>query len=244
VRGEILMGGVGLAEGYVNDSKKTADAFVDGVRARLQLPPFNLFGLGEETRMYRTGDYGRWLPNGDLEYLGRIDCQVKINGLRIELGEIENAIKSVGDSVKDAAVVAAGNILVAFSSGNANIRDLQEACRKKLPEYMVPKLYLTIEGEDGWPRTSSLKVDRKELVKRADEHIKNGPSKDTSIACSGSEAADGAGLDSLGMVRATMKIEAEEERLITNMKAVASFLIHAAHFFQQISKDFDGTDDT
>ena len=91
----------------------------------------------------------------DLNTFGRVDCQVKINGLRIELGEIENAIKSVGNSVKDTAVVAAGNILVAFTSGSANARDLQEACRSKLPEYMVPKVYLTIEGEDGWPRTSS-----------------------------------------------------------------------------------------
>jgi len=241
VRGEILMGGVGLAEGYVNDKGKTAKAFADGIRVGLELPPFNLFGLGPETRMYRTGDFGRWLANGDLEYLGRIDCQVKINGLRIELGEIENAIKSVGNSVKDTAVVAAGNILVAFTSGSANARDLQEACRSKLPEYMVPKVYLTIEGEDGWPRTSSLKVDRKVLLQRAEEHIKNGPNKGVSITVGDTQAAEGAGLDSLGMVRVAMQIEEEEERLFYNMKAVASFLIHAAHFFEQIDTAWDGS---
>jgi len=231
VRGEILMGGVGLAEGYVNDQEKTAKAFADGIRAGLKLPPFNEFGLGPETRMYRTGDFGRWLPNGDLEYLGRIDCQVKINGLRIELGEIENAIKSVGDSVKDAVVVAVGNVLVAFSESTASTADLQKACRSKLPEYMVPKIYMKIDRENDWPRTSSLKVDRKVLVERANTHIESGPSKEIDIGIGDAQSAEEAGVDSLGMVRMAMQVEVEEEALCLNMKAMASFLLHFHHLW-------------
>ena len=122
-----------------------------------------------------------------------------VAGLRIELGEIENALKSAGGSVKDAVVVAAGNILVSFTSGSASPKELQDACRAKLPEYMVPKVYLTVDGEDGWPRTSSMKVDRKVLVERAQAQIDTGPTKEMT-SNDAAEAAE-AGVDSLGMVR-------------------------------------------
>ena len=182
--------------------------------------------------MYRTGDFGRWLPNGDLEYLGRIDCQVKINGLRIELGEIENALKSVGESVKDAVVVAAENVLVAFSEGTADAKVLRAACQSKLPEYMVPKIYMNINGEQDWPRTSSLKVDRKLLVERAKVQIESGCSVVMSQDLSDGGTAEKlreAGTDSLGLVRLSMQVEQEEEELCLNMKAVASFTLHFMH---------------
>src|SRR5690606_36169932 len=90
VAGELCIGGVGLARRYVNKRELTAEKFVN-----------NPFGSG---KLYRTGDLARWLPSGDVEYLGRIDHQVKLRGYRIELGEIEHQLKA-HPSIDDCVVV-------------------------------------------------------------------------------------------------------------------------------------------
>jgi len=242
-KGEILMGGVGVMKGYLKDDEKTTRACPDGLRPKLNLPDWR-YGLEKhETRLYRTGDFGRWLPNGDLEYLGRMDCQVKINGLRIELGEIENALKSVA-STEDSAVVAANNTLVAFYSGAATPVELQAACRTRLPEYMVPKAFIPIENADSWPRTSSSKVDRKALGLRAQEHLESGGGaggagsdlalQDLSDPDTANKLRE-AGTDSLGLVRLSIQVEQEEEDLCLNMKAVASFTLHFMHIMNIVN---------
>ncbi|MFJ4914538.1 amino acid adenylation domain-containing protein [Streptomyces sp. NPDC088726] len=156
--GEIVFSGVAVGRGYANDPGRTREAFVP-----------DPFRPGQ--RMYRTGDFGRWLPGGRLQFLGRRDQQVKIRGFRIETGEIDNRLLAV-DGVKDAAVVATtGNgrhkVLAAFLVGTGRVPDHRvcEALAGHLPEYMIPAYYHWLEA---LPLTESGKVDRKALVGLAD----------------------------------------------------------------------------
>ncbi|MFF3174660.1 amino acid adenylation domain-containing protein [Streptomyces sp. NPDC057900] len=156
--GEIVFSGVAVGRGYANDPERTREAFVP-----------DPFRPGQ--RMYRTGDFGRWLPGGRLQFLGRRDQQVKIRGFRIETGEIDNRLLAV-DGVKDAAVVATtGNgrhkTLAAFLVGTERLDDhsVCEALAGDLPEYMIPAYYHWLEA---LPLTESGKVDRKALVGLAD----------------------------------------------------------------------------
>jgi hypothetical protein len=116
-------------------------------------------------RLYGTGDLVRWRPNGEIEYLGRLDHQIKLRGYRIELGEIESAIASHA-GVRDVAVVvredAPGNRrLVAYVAADADLGDaLREALRKRLPEYMIPSAIVRL---DTLPLTPNGKLDRKAL---------------------------------------------------------------------------------
>ncbi|MEU6842766.1 amino acid adenylation domain-containing protein [Streptomyces sp. NPDC046716] len=154
VPGELYIGGVGLAEGYLRDEVKTAASFV-------RHPV-----TGE--RLYRTGDLGRFLPSGEIEFLGREDFQVKIQGYRIELGEIETALLQHPD-VRGAAAVVHGRPqgarrLVAFvvaEEGRPVPADVREFLGGKLPGYMVPE---TVVGIPELPLTANGKVDRKALV--------------------------------------------------------------------------------
>ncbi|SFF13230.1 amino acid adenylation domain-containing protein, partial [Chitinophaga sp. CF118] len=129
ITGEICISGAGIARGYLNRAELTAEKFV--------ADPFQ---PGE--RMYKTGDLGRWLPDGNVEYIGRKDDQVKIRGYRIELGEIENALQQLVDI--DAAVVTAKGSkekeLVAYIVSKAvlNTTDIRSALGKILPSYMIP----------------------------------------------------------------------------------------------------------
>ena len=124
-------------------------------------------------RLYRSGDYGRWRPDGKLEFLGRRDTQVKIRGFRIEIGEIENALLRV-PGVRDGAVVVAERAeqskhLVAFYSGHAAARR-RPCCgtgsAQSLPGYMVPSAF---HWRDGLPLTANSKIDRKALTALAGE---------------------------------------------------------------------------
>src|SRR5699024_2005989 len=160
VAGELCVAGIAVGRGYVNEPEKTKlvfckDPFIDGETER-------------EGRMYRTGDMARWLPNGQLEYLGRIDNQVKIRGFRIEPGEIEAVIRKQ-TGVQEVAVVAKQDqtddlVLCAYLVANelSEIKEehLKTAVRKELPAYMVPDYFITMEE---LPMTSNGKLDRKKL---------------------------------------------------------------------------------
>ncbi len=155
--GEIVFSGVCVGRGYVNDPDRTRQAFLaDPYRAG--------------ARLYRSGDHGRWRPDGKLEFLGRRDTQVKIRGFRIEIGEVENALLRV-PGVRDGAVVVdapAGRSarLVAFYSGDRPLEatTLRDRLAGSLPEYMVPSAF---QWQRSLPLTSNGKIDRKTLTVRA-----------------------------------------------------------------------------
>jgi amino acid adenylation domain-containing protein len=172
--GELHIGGVGLARGYLNRPDLTAEKFIPN-------PFYDKTNPASSERLYKTGDLARWLPDGNLEFLGRIDHQVKIRGFRIELGEIENTLSTHAD-VDDAVVVAkeseAGGDkrLVAYivtdavdliGDGDVSVtarHDLIEHLRDHvsltLPDYMVPSAFVLL---DALPLTPNGKVDRNAL---------------------------------------------------------------------------------
>ncbi|WP_141687596.1 non-ribosomal peptide synthetase, partial [Pseudomonas sp. 25 E 4] len=146
VVGELFIGGVQVARGYLNRADLSAERFLDD--------PFN------GGRMYRTGDIGRHLPDGNIEYLGRNDDQVKIRGLRIELGEIQARLIE-HPALKDAVVVARDERLVAYYTGApAEIDSLRAHLLQHLPDFMVPALFMHL---DALPLSPNGKLDRKAL---------------------------------------------------------------------------------
>ncbi len=156
VAGELYIGGDGLARGYLNRPELTQEKFVP-----------NPFSEDPSARLYKTGDLGRYLPDGNIEFLGRIDYQVKIRGFRIELGEIE-VVLSRHPQVQQAVVVAREDApvtkrLVAYvvSAGEApSTPQMVEYLQQHLPEYMVPAIFVVL---DALPLTPNGKVDRKAL---------------------------------------------------------------------------------
>jgi len=155
--GELCIAGVGLGRGYLGDAALTAKKFTD-----------NPVRPGE--RIYRTGDIARWLPDGNVEYLGREDTQVKIRGLRIELGEIENTIRQYAGVTDGVAVVRKYSesviLIVAYvvCRPEVQIAGLREYLRRHLPDYMIPNHF---EKIDAVPLTPSGKADRKALPEPA-----------------------------------------------------------------------------
>ena len=155
VCGEIYIGGAGVARGYLNRPELTSSRFL--------ADPFSGSASG---RMYRSGDLGRWLPDGNVEFLGRSDFQVKIRGFRIELGEVEARLSTL-PGVAEVVVLAREDEpgekrLVAYYAG-ANAPDpeaLKAHAREGLPEYMVPSAHVRL---DALPLTSNGKVDRQAL---------------------------------------------------------------------------------
>ncbi|MDZ7375500.1 MAG: amino acid adenylation domain-containing protein [candidate division KSB1 bacterium] len=157
VPGELCVGGIGLARGYLRRPDLTAEKFIP-----------NPFSSEPGARLYRTGDLVKYRPDGNIEFLGRIDQQVKLRGFRIELGEIETLIAS-HPGVRDAAVVvredpSGGRRLVAYFTvapeSQMDLADLRRFLRSHLPEYMVPASLMQLER---FPLTPSGKVDRKAL---------------------------------------------------------------------------------
>nr|ASA76632.1 polyketide synthase non-ribosomal peptide synthetase hybrid [Pyxidicoccus sp. MCy9557] len=155
VPGELFIAGVGLARGYLNNPTLTAERFIA-----------HPFVPGE--RMYRTGDLARWLPDGNLEYLGRVDRQVKVRGLRIELGEVEAALTAV-PGVQDAFVIAlpaeggSGNDrLAAYWVGTREYTPeaLRQLLGRTLPDFMVPSAFVRLPS---LPQTAHGKVDTRAL---------------------------------------------------------------------------------
>ncbi len=154
--GEICIGGAGVARGYLNRPEQTAERFV--------LDPFC---AEPRARMYRSGDLGRRMSDGNLAYIGRKDAQVKIRGFRIELGEIETRLAGVA-GVREAAVVTSGDggarrligYVTALPGCELTAGQLREKLAAMLPEYMVPAAFLVL---DEMPLTSNGKLDRKAL---------------------------------------------------------------------------------
>ncbi|SDZ33524.1 non-ribosomal peptide synthetase [Thermoactinomyces sp. DSM 45892] len=156
VKGEIWISGIGVGDGYWKNEELTREKFISN--------PFA--GDWTEERVYRTGDLGRWLPDGSIEFFSRIDFQVKVRGFRIELGEIESAIGN-HPQVDEVAVIvkqteAGDNMLVAFYTSKQLLgsHDLQEYLRGILPYYMVPALSVRM---DRMPLLTSEKIDRHAL---------------------------------------------------------------------------------
>ncbi|MFE0148468.1 amino acid adenylation domain-containing protein [Nonomuraea sp. NPDC059007] len=146
--GELCLGGVQLARGYVGRPELTAERFVPD--------PYGPPGA----RLYRTGDVARWLPTGEVQYLGRTDFQVKIRGQRVELGEIE-ALLAADPAVRAAVVVLRGERLVGYVVPEGDdLPDLSPALREKLPEHMVPATWVRL---DALPVTANGKLDRAAL---------------------------------------------------------------------------------
>jgi acyl carrier protein len=179
VPGELCIGGIGLARGYLNQPELTAQKFIA-----------NPFSDDPKARFYRTGDTGRYRPDGSIEFLGRIDNQVKIRGYRIELGEIESVLNQHA-AVRESVVIADARLsselsehgnrntksgpadenpqserrLVAYAVVNDNpapsINDLRNFLKAKLPDYMIPSAFVFLES---LPLTPNGKVDRKALA--------------------------------------------------------------------------------
>lgn len=158
VAGELCIAGDGVGAGYLNRPELTAEKFVKN--------PFATEDNSHGKIMYKTGDLARWREDGEIEYLGRIDTQVKIRGLRIELGEIESVMSSFdGIALTAAADKRDENnrqYLVGYytSEGEIDERELRRHLSDKLPKYMVPNYFVRL---DSMPMTASGKTDRKNL---------------------------------------------------------------------------------
>jgi amino acid adenylation domain-containing protein len=150
VDGEICIGGAGLARGYWQNADLTAEKFVSA---------------SDGARIYRTGDRGRYLNDGNVEFTGRIDEQVKVRGFRIELGEIESVLAE-HESVTEAVVIAledkgSEKRLVAYVvSALRNVSELRSHLKSRLPDYMIPSAFVYL---DALPLTSHGKIDRRAL---------------------------------------------------------------------------------
>jgi tyrocidine synthetase-3 len=183
VTGELYIGGRGVARGYLNRPELTAEKFClqrpGGTLFEKTAPPgpprknFILKGTGKNhplphSPIYRTGDLSRWLPDGNIQFLGRIDQQVKIRGFRIELGEIENRLSN-HPGIKEAVVAAqeeenGDKYLCAYivSTKEYVLPELGEYLGKELPDYMIPAYFVPLEKI---PLTPNGKIDRKALPK-------------------------------------------------------------------------------
>ncbi|MBE9186425.1 amino acid adenylation domain-containing protein [Microcoleus sp. LEGE 07076] len=173
VPGELHIGGICLARGYLNRPELTAEKFISNPLKHSEIPAtveqesdFSL--LPSEDRLYKTGDLARYLPDGNIEYIGRIDGQVKIRGFRIELGEIETALAK-HPAIKQAVVLAREDSpgdkrLVAYLAVNSQeelaTAELRAYLQGRLPDYMVPAVFVTVET---MPKTPSGKIDRRAL---------------------------------------------------------------------------------
>nr|VFK07402.1 MAG: amino acid adenylation domain-containing protein/thioester reductase domain-containing protein [Candidatus Kentron sp. LPFa]VFK24237.1 MAG: amino acid adenylation domain-containing protein/thioester reductase domain-containing protein [Candidatus Kentron sp. LPFa] len=157
IGGELYTGGVGVARGYLNRPDLNAERFIPD-------PFSNELGA----RLYRTGDSCRWLPDGTIEFLGRIDTQVKIRGFRIECGEVENALLLHPD-IRETVVAPHGEgqdkrlvaWLVAAAADQSALRDaLRTHLRESLPDWMMPSIFVFV---DSFPLTPNGKIDRRAL---------------------------------------------------------------------------------
>ncbi|MEL6441868.1 MAG: amino acid adenylation domain-containing protein [Cyanobacteria bacterium J06621_8] len=182
VPGELYLGGVGLSRGYLNRPELNEEKFINnpfslnsdssspfpesptGITSPI---PHSPFPISHSPLLYKTEDLARYLPDGNIEFLGRIDNQVKVRGFRIEVGEIEAVLRSQ-PQIKEAVVIAREERLgnrylaayVVTQSGTINSNDLRELIKHKLPEYMVPGAFVFL---DTLPLSPNGKIDRRSL---------------------------------------------------------------------------------
>lgn len=150
--GEIILSGKSVGKGYLNDEIRTKAAFLDGP----------IENVTRETKVYKTGDLGRFLGDGSLEFIGRVDKQVKINGQRVELGAVEHVLASF-DEVTNAVVLpnASNSELIAFYTGTELSKEhFQKILFDHLPHYMIPKVFVHL---DAFPLSSNGKIERSKL---------------------------------------------------------------------------------
>ncbi|MBE9170521.1 amino acid adenylation domain-containing protein [Pleurocapsales cyanobacterium LEGE 06147] len=161
VPGELYIGGAGVTRGYLNRPELTAEKFITNPFVETGMSTFG-------QRLYKTGDLARYLPDGNIEFLGRIDQQVKIHGFRIELGEIEAVLRQ-HRAVRETVVIAredqSGNkrlvaYVVPVKRSTLTTNELREFLQEKLPEYMVPSSFVQLEA---LPLTPNGKIDRQAL---------------------------------------------------------------------------------
>ncbi|HEX2958744.1 MAG TPA: amino acid adenylation domain-containing protein, partial [Chitinispirillaceae bacterium] len=152
LKGEIHIGGVQVAAGYINQPELTSEKFIDD--------PFS-----PGNKLYRTGDLGYWNKNGEVEYSGRMDFQVKLRGFRVELGEIEQALTSLDEISAAVVMVNSINSLEAYVKvsvgANFDKENIRKSLINKLPDYMIPYIYHIVENI---PLSVSGKVDRRALA--------------------------------------------------------------------------------
>jgi amino acid adenylation domain-containing protein len=156
VAGELYIGGAGVGRGYISQSELTAEKFID-----------NPFRRGPNERLYRTGDLVRYRADGNLEFLGRVDNQIKIRGFRVELEEIETALRN-HPAVKDCVITLREDedgdkrllAYVVSASESSTINEMRDFLRSRLPSYMVPALFEMIEA---FPLMPNGKIDRRAL---------------------------------------------------------------------------------
>ncbi|CAM4092980.1 non-ribosomal peptide synthetase [Pseudoalteromonas ostreae] len=162
VPGELCVSGVGVGLGYWNNTQRTAQSFVKN-------PYFELDGSEVHgNRLYRTGDLGRWLPNGNLEFMGRIDNQVKVRGFRVELGEIEANLAKLEHVGECAVIIRKDKLgqntiaayLVVKGDNTLTAAQLRNGLSKVLPDYMLPSSFTIL---DKMPLNAADKIDRKAL---------------------------------------------------------------------------------
>ena len=164
--GELCIGGAGLARGYWGNPEETAARFVD-----------HPFSTAEDARLYRTGDLVRFLADGEIEFLGRIDEQVKIHGYRVEPGEVDHVLRRHRGVTQSATIVREDTVgerrLIAYVVADAAVADLRTHAQEQLPDHMVPSAFVLV---DALPLTPSGKLDRSalpdpELAAAASEYV-------------------------------------------------------------------------
>jgi len=169
VPGELHIGGAGLARGYLNRPELTQEKFIPNPfdNSKFKIPYGNAKGR-QNSKLYKTGDLARYLPDGNIEYLGRIDDQVKIRGFRIELGEIEAVLSQHGD-VQASCVIVREDItgdkrlvgyIVPQKEVKPTVSELRQFLKAKLPEYMVPNAFVILNS---LPLTPNGKIDHRAL---------------------------------------------------------------------------------
>jgi acyl-coenzyme A synthetase/AMP-(fatty) acid ligase len=175
VKGELLIGGPQVMKGYWNDERQT-DAKITSIEGK---------------RYYRSGDLCQWLPDGNLDYVGRTDEEIKLSGFRINLSEIKRVIDAA-QSVKEGHPVvtvhpALGKVIAAcFTRADDGLGDdkifghLQSVFKHELPYYMVPSLYFLFER---FPKLPSGKTDKKEILNRVNQHLQHAGTGLTRFVC-------------------------------------------------------------
>lgn len=232
VAGELHIGGIGLARGYLNRPDLTAQKFIPSP-----------FGETKDARLYKTGDLARFLRDGNIEYLGRIDHQVKLRGFRIELGEIESVLGECSDIRQ--AVVAVREInpgdkrlvayVIAAPNRDLDVDRLRREVGKKLPEYMVPSRFVVVES---FPMTTSGKVDRNALpappVERGNLGVAVAPRSELESQLA-SAFARTLGLDSVGVTDNFFDLGGHSltaARLLTQIKEITGREIPLSALFR------------